>query len=314
MLHRSISRLMSTPATTPPLLVSTSWLQQKLESRDAPVSVLDGSWYLPSARRDPRAEWSTRRIPGAAYFDIDGVARRDTSLPHMLPTALEFGVAMAALGVSKSRPVVVYDTAGCLSAPRVAWTLRAFGHAQTFLLSGGLPKWIAEGRPLEKGPPLSLPETVEEWELCPEAVWGLESVLLAAGRGAPRDTTDAPLLVDARPAGRFAGTEPEPRPGLASGHVPGARSVPFTTLLDPAAPGELLPPDALRRVFTEAGVDVDRPGPLALSCGSGVTACVVWAALVAAGRSPSLQTPVYDGSWAEYGALASPPCELGPAP
>lgn len=310
----AVRRLSAIAYSATPLLVSTDWLHGQLAARTG-LSVLDGSWYLPTAQRDPRREWASRRIPGAEFFDIDAVSSHDTPLPHMLPSAADFGVAMAALRVSKNRPVVVYDTAGLFSAPRVVWTLRAFGHPHVYLLSGGLPKWVAEGRPLATAPPppLSPPEDdPEEWELDAGAVWKADAVLAAAARGAPRSDAD-PLLVDARPAGRFTGEVPEPRPGLAGGHVPGARSVPFSAVLDPAAPGEFLAPGALRGVLAGAGVPVDRAGTIMLSCGSGVTACVVWAALLAAGRDRSLAaTPIYDGSWTEYAQIPGAPIARGP--
>lgn len=289
------------------LVVSTEWLQSQM-NKDA-VSILDASWYLPSAKRDPRREWTERRIPGAAFFDIDGICRKDTSLPHMLPLEGEFAAAMAALGVSKRRPVVVYDTAGLFSATRALWSLRAYGHEQSYLLSGGLPKWATEGRPIDTAVPVVVPVAPEAWALDPGAVWQAKDVIEAASRGSCASSDAA--IVDARPLGRYTGEIPEPRPGVASGHIPGSRSLPFSACLNPRAPGEYLPPEALRRVFEEAGVDVNRPGPVVFSCGSGVTACVVWAAARIAGRDPTAPSPVYDGSWSEYGAMPGVPIALG---
>jgi thiosulfate/3-mercaptopyruvate sulfurtransferase len=242
----------------------------------------------------------------------------------MLPRARELGAALAALGVRHGRAVVVYDSQGLFSAARAWYQLRAFGHPRVAVLEGGLPRWLAEGRPVateaedaaeeaalagieaaELGAPA--PE-VEEWALDEARVRGLAQVREAAAQraqlaGAADALRGAELLLDARPAARFAGAEPEPRAGLRSGHVPGARSVPHSSVLDAARHNALLPRERLVEVFRSAGVDVARPGTLIASCGSGVTGCVLALALVQAGR-PLERTALYDGSWAEYGAAA----------
>ena len=307
-------------------VVSTSFLAAQLGR----VTLLDASWFLPAAKRDGKLEHALRRIPTARHFDINapGLCDAASPLPHMLPRARELGAALAALGVRHSRAVVVYDSQGLFSAARAWYQLRAFGHPRVAVLEGGLPRWLAEGRPVateaedaaeeaalagieaaELGAPA--PE-VEEWVLDEARVRGLAQVREAAAQRArlagAADAADAlrgaELLLDARPAARFAGAEPEPRAGLRSGHVPGARSVPHSSVLDSANHNALLPRERLVEVFRSAGVDVARPGALVASCGSGVTGCVLALALVQAGR-PLERTALYDGSWAEYGAAAA---------
>jgi thiosulfate/3-mercaptopyruvate sulfurtransferase len=305
-----VGRFFSAQPSPSSLVVSTEWLHDQLRA-GAPLAILDASWYMPAAQRQPQQEWALKRIPTSRFFDIDLVSRRDTTLPHMLPTAADFSIAASELGVSHSRPVIVYDSAGLFSAARALFTLRCFGHARSYVLSGGLPKWLAEGRPVETAAlartPLPLPR--EDWALDASEIRTLEQVqqVAAAYTQAGRVNSSAggggELLVDARSAGRFTGVDPEPRPGLPSGHAPGSCSVPFDTLLAPVSGGgggELLDRAALRRVFEAAGVDVDRPGPIVVSCGSGITACILWLALRQAGRSGPVA--LFDGSWVEYAA------------
>lgn len=316
------------PATC---LVSPQWLRANAGA----VTVLDASWHMPAAGRDPRAEHAAGpRLPGSAFFDIDGVADKTTTLPHMLPPAAEFAAAVAALGVRRSRPVVLYDTLGLFSAARAWWTLKAFGHPAAAVLDGGLPAWVAAGGPVESGPPAAPPPPpapVEDWTLdggmvadlrhmlATSAAWAAAAAASAgssAAGGAQPPSLD--LMVDARPAGRFTGEAPEPRPGLPSGHVPHARSVPHATLLEAAADGgsggtRLLPADRLRAVLAAAGVPVDYArGRIVTSCGSGVTGAVVYLALAACGR-PLGATALYDGSWTEYAAAPGAPVATGPA-
>lgn len=304
-----------TPATC---LVSPGWLASNLSA----VTVLDGSWYMPAAGRNTAAEHAAGpRIPGSRHFDIDAIADRSTTLPHMLPPAEQFVAAMAALGVAKARPVVVYDTAGLFSAARVWWTLRAFGHPRVGVLDGGLPAWAAAGHPVETGPLPAAPAPAaappEDWGVDPAMVVDMAAVgaIVAAPVGGRQD-----VLVDARPAARFAGEAPEPRAGLRSGHMPGARSLPFNVLLDAGDHNRLRPEAELRRAFAEAGAPVggDVGGGGAASatrvvttCGSGVTASVLYLALAACGRpfgagAPGGGTALYDGSWSEYGAGPHP--------
>jgi thiosulfate/3-mercaptopyruvate sulfurtransferase len=312
------------PATC---LVSPQWLRANAGA----VTVLDASWHMPAAKRDARAEHSAGpRVPGSAFFDIDAVADKATALPHMLPPAGEFAAAVAALGVRRSRPVVVYDTAGLFSAARAWWTLKAFGHPAAAVLDGGLPGWLACGGPVETGPPAAPPAPpapLEAWSLDAGMVADLRHMTATAAAwdaaavgvdGSHRPTggggSRLDLMVDARPAGRFTGEAPEPRPGLPSGHIPHARSVPFSALLD-AAEGStrLLPADRLRQVLADAGVPVDYArGRIVTSCGSGVTASVVYLALAACGR-PTGGTALYDGSWTEYAAHPDAPRATGPA-
>jgi thiosulfate/3-mercaptopyruvate sulfurtransferase len=273
-------------------LVSTEWLAAHL--RDPDLRVLDGSWHMPQTRRDPRAEFLAGHVPGAAFFDIDAIADHTTSLPHMLPTADAFADAVGGLGVGAGDRVVVYDTRGVVSAARVWWTFRAFGHDAVAVLDGGLPKWTSEGRPLEAGE-AKPPRRVFRAARRPEAVRDLAAV---------RDnlTTRREQVLDARSAGRFAATEPEPRAGLRGGHIPGSRNLPSDTLLRPD--GTLLPPGDLRKRFDAAGVDFARP--VTTTCGSGITASVLAFALHLLGHP---RVAVYDGSWTEWGGRADTPVE-----
>jgi len=228
-------------------LVSTDWLAAHL--RDPDVKVLDGSWHMPQARREPRAEFLAAHVPGAAFFDIDGVADHTTPLPHMLPTADAFADAVGALGVGAGDRVVVYDTRGVVSAARVWWTFRAFGHDAVAVLDGGFPKWKAEGRPIESG---EATPTRRAFRATPRPA-------LVRDLAAMRDnlTTRREQVLDARSAGRFAATEPEPRAGLRGGHIPGSLNLPSDTLVRPD--GTLLPAGELRKKFEAAGVDFARP-------------------------------------------------------
>jgi thiosulfate/3-mercaptopyruvate sulfurtransferase len=273
-------------------LVSTEWLAAHL--RDPNLKVLDGSWHMPQAKRDPRAEFLAAHLPGAAFFDVDGIADHSTPLPHMLPAAEAFAEAVGALGIGSGDRVVVYDSRAVVSATRVWWTFRAFGHDAVAVLDGGLPKWRAEGRPLEAGEPKP-PRGTFSARLRPEIVRDLAAM---------RDNlaTRHEQVLDARSAGRFAGTEPEPRAGLRGGHIPGSLSLPYDALLRPD--GTLLPPGDLRKRFEAAGVDFTRP--VATTCGSGITASVLAFALHTLGHA---RVAVYDGSWTEWGGRTDTPVE-----
>jgi len=273
-------------------LVSTEWLAAHL--RDAEVRVLDGSWHMPQARRDPRAEFHAAHIPGAAFFDIDAIADHSTSLPHMLPSAEAFAQAVGDLGVGTGDFVVVYDTRGVVSAARVWWTFRAFGHDAIAVLDGGLPKWKAEGRPLESGEAKPARRAFRATPR-PERVRDLAAM---------RDNVTArrEQVLDARSAGRFTATEPEPRAGLRGGHIPGSLNLPSDTLLRPD--GTLLSPVELRKRFEAAGIDFARP--VTTTCGSGITASVLAFALHLLGHQG---VAVYDGSWTEWGGRADTPVE-----
>ena len=273
-------------------IVTTEWLAKHLSDPD--LRVVDGTWHMPHLKRDPRAEFEAAHVPGAVFFDIDAIADRTTTLPHMLPTAEQFGAAVGALGIGNGDRVVVYDVRGVVSAARVWWTFRAFGHDAIAVLDGGLGAWRAEGRPVESGPgrPTPRPFTARRR---PELVRDVEAMRANIG-------TRAAQVLDARSAGRFAGTEPEPRAGLRGGHIPGSLNLPYETLYRPD--GTLKPPDELRGIVTAAGIDLGRP--VVTTCGSGVTASVLALALYLIGRH---DVAVYDGSWSEWGSRSDTPVE-----
>jgi thiosulfate/3-mercaptopyruvate sulfurtransferase len=272
----------SSPATR--ALVSTEWLAERLGQAD--VVVVDASYYLPNMNRDAQAEYRAAHIPGAVFFDIDAIADHSSDLPHMLPGPGQFAKEVGALGISNDDTIVVYDAVGLFSAPRVWWTFRIFGADSVFILDGGLPKWKAERRPLDAKAVNRAPREFKA-HMNTGAVALQSDVQVALNSGGVQ-------LVDARPADRFRGQVPEPRPGLRSGHIPGAFNVPATTLVEG---GRLAPPERLRQAFADAGVDLDKP--IITSCGSGVTAATLWLALETIGKKPQ---GLYDGSWAEWGA------------
>jgi thiosulfate/3-mercaptopyruvate sulfurtransferase len=250
------------------------------------VVAVDGSFYLPAQNRNGQAEYLAGHIPGAVFFDIDGIADKTSPLPHMLPSEAEFSAAVGALGIGDGDTIVVYDGAGLGGAPRVWWTFRVFGMQNVFILDGGFPQWIAEGRPVESGTVRRQKRSFTA-RLNRAAVAALADVQAALDKGRAQ-------VVDARPANRFHGEAPEPRPGVRSGHMPGALNVPSTTLIED---GRLISPERIARLFAAAGVDVDKP--VITSCGSGVTAATLWLALDAIGREPKA---LYDGSWSEWGS------------
>lgn len=287
-------------------VVSAQWLQQHLGLPD--VKILDASWYMPEEKRDPWQEYQVAHIPGGLFFDIDGIVDRTTDLPHMLPSKEAFAAAVSALGIRNQDRVIIYDGKGFFSAPRVWWMFRVFGHNKVWVLDGGLPQWRASGFDLgsnsnddvilKSKAANTAVETVYngqmanritfQAELQPQLYWTLEKV-------AHNIAARTHQQVDARSKGRFDGAAPEPRKGVRSGHIPGTICVPFPEMFDNAQ--RLLPADELREKFQQAGISIDRP--IAVSCGSGVTACILALGLHRIGKH---DIPVYDGSWTEWEA------------
>ena len=244
-------------APASPHLVTSEWLAERLGQPG--VVVVDGSNYLPTAQRDPHKEYVAGHIPGAVFFDIEEVSDTSTDLPHMLPGPDQFGEAAGELGISKDDTIVVYDCTGLMSAPRVWWTFRLFGAKKVFVLDGGFPKWKAENRPLEAGEVRPARKNFDA-EMQMGQVAMLSDVQMALNN-------DSAQVVDARPADRFRGQAPEPRPGVASGHMPGALNVPSASIIED---GRLVPPERLKEIFADAGLDFEKP--TITTCGSGVTA------------------------------------------
>jgi thiosulfate/3-mercaptopyruvate sulfurtransferase len=269
----------------PKALVSTQWLAKHLEDPD--LRILDASWYLPAMERDAKAEYAQAHIPNARFFDIDDVSDARSDLPHMAPEPEKFMSRMRAMGVGDGHQVVVYDGMGVFSAPRVWWLFKLMGKDDIAVLDGGLPKWMAEGHPVE-----DLPPVVRDRHMTVRRQAHLVRDVTQVSAAAKLKDHE---IVDARPAARFRGEAPEPRPGLRSGHIPGSKSLPWDTVLTPE--GTYKSADELRAAFEAAGVDLGKPA--ITTCGSGVSAAVLNLALTLIGKSDHA---LYDGAWAEWGA------------
>jgi thiosulfate/3-mercaptopyruvate sulfurtransferase len=286
------------PYAHPEALVGTEWLAAHLD--DPHIRVVDSSFKLPGITPTAREDYDRGHIPGAVFFDIDDIAQPGTSLPHMIPSPELFARKMEGLGIGDDDRVIVYDSAGLSSAGRAWWMLRLFGHHNVALLDGGLPKWRAEGRPLQTAVP-NPPRRPFSARFDPALVRDKQALL-------GNLSTRREQVVDARAAGRFAGVAEETRPGLRRGHIPGSHSLPYDRVTDPQT-HRLREADELSDLFRNAGVALDRP--IVTSCGSGVTACALAFALHLIGHPGAA---VYDGSWSEWGLPGDTPVETGPAP
>ena len=277
-------------------LVTTEWLADRLGHPR--LRVVDGTMYLPTSGRDAAAEYAAAHLPGAVFFDLEASSDRRSSLPHMLPSAADFAERMSALGLDDADDIVVYDGSGAnLSAARVWWMFRVFGHDRVAVLDGGIGKWRREGRPVESGAPTRPRGSFTARRGPKDAVRDLDQVRQAAGTGRAQ-------IVDMRSAGRFAATEPEPRSGLRGGHIPGSLNLPYDELV--REDGTVLPAESLRRRIAAAGIDPSRP--IIATCGSGVSACALIHALHLLGHEP---VALYDGAWTEWGGRADTPIETG---
>jgi thiosulfate/3-mercaptopyruvate sulfurtransferase len=286
---------MTSPTHDP--LVPTDWLAAHLA--EPGVKIVDASFKLPGVTPLPKDDYLRAHIPGAVFFDVDAVSDHENPLPHMFPSAAQFGRDIGALGIGNDDTVVVYDAGGWVAGPRAWWMFRSFGHDKVRVLDGGLKKWIAEGRPTGSGAVSVKPATFK-------ATFDAKRVRTMQEMVANLDN-QAEQVIDARAGDRFEGRAAEPRPGLRPGHIPSSRNVPYNRLFD-AATGTMKPLSELRAAFSDAGIRLD--APIVTSCGSGVSAAVLTLALYRLGvENPAL----YDGSWSEWGLPGGPPVATGPA-
>lgn len=276
-----------------PFIVDADWLQKRLG--EPGLTIVDASWYLPAQKRDARAEYDAAHIPGARFLDQDAVSDPDSTLPHTLPSPQHFSQYVGSMGVSADDTIVVYDGPGFFSAPRAWWMFRVMGVFQTYILDGGFDGWKAAGQPV----------TAERTKIAPSvfhADFDAGRVASLADMHRIVETKES-QIADARGPGRFTGTEPEPRAGVRSGHMPGARNLPYSALSEN---GKLLPKVRLREVIEGTGIDLSKP--VITSCGSGITAAVITLALETLGHT---QNRLYDGSWTEWGGLSDTPVVTG---
>ncbi|MDO6963974.1 3-mercaptopyruvate sulfurtransferase [Rhizobium alvei] len=274
-------------------VVSTDWVEKNLGAPQ--FRLVDASWYLPAQKRDAAAEYAEAHIPGAVFFDQDAIADHSTNLPHTIPDPAFFAIEVSKMGISDQDTIVVYDGPGLFSAPRVWFLFRLMGARNVYVMAGGMDAWKAEGRPVTSDLPEPQPATFAA-RMDLGKVTTLDAMRAIVGSGSTQ-------IADARGAGRFTGDESEPRPGVRSGHMPGARNLPFGNLL---RNGTLKPVSELKTVFEEAGIDLSRP--VVTSCGSGVTAAVITLALESVGHSANT---LYDGSWTEWGGRDDTPVVTG---
>jgi thiosulfate/3-mercaptopyruvate sulfurtransferase len=263
------------------------------------VKLLDATFKLPGVLPLPKDDYLAAHIPGAVYFDVDAVSDHSNPLPHMFPSATQFGRDVGALGISNGDTVMVYDAGGWVAAPRVWWMFLSYGHRDIRILNGGLKKWRAEGRALEAGEVTAKPATFNA-SYDAKRVRSIEAMIANVASRAEQ-------VIDARAADRFEGRAVEPRPGIRAGHIPGALNLPYNNLFD-AATGTMKPLDELKKAFAGAGVDTTKP--IVTSCGSGVSAAVLTLALYRLGVE---NTALYDGSWSEWGKADGPAIATGPA-
>ena len=274
-------------------IVDTAWLAARLDTPD--TRVVDGSWHLPSAGRDAKAEYAACHIPGAVYFDIDDIAEPDSGLPHTAPSPEKFSSRVRKLGLGDGSRIVVYDSGNWMAAARVWWLFRLFGHTDISVLDGGFAKWRGEGRAVADAPVAPKPR---HFTARMNTLMIRDIGQMLANLENPREQ-----VLDVRAAGRFKGVDPEPRAGMRGGHIPGSLNLPFSGLFN-FETKQMLAPDALAAAFMDAGVDLTKP--VVTTCGSGVTACVATLALHLIGHR---DLAVFDGSWSEWGSRDDTPIE-----